>query len=188
MVKAAPETRKMIIDILTLAFAENKSVQAICGANIRRVRRLMAYGYDNCAAFGRVYLTEDHSACALVLFPDRKRTSLKTILWDLKLVVKVIGLTKLFRVLKRESVIKSHHPKAPFSYLWFIGVDPSTQGRGKGSALLDRIIEDAAVANRPVYLETSTIENIAFYKRHGLEVTGEVQFGYKLFLINNYRK
>jgi GNAT superfamily N-acetyltransferase len=183
MVKEAPETRNRIIDILAMSFAANKSVQAICGNNLQRIRGLMAYGYDNCTAFGRVYLNEDLSACALVLFPDRKRTSLKTILWDLKLVFKVIGLKKLFKVLKRESVIKSHHPRAPFSYLWFIGVDPSMQGRGKGSTLLDSIIEDAAVANRPVYLETSTIENIAFYKRHGLEVFGELKFGYTLFML-----
>jgi ribosomal protein S18 acetylase RimI-like enzyme len=71
----------------------------------------------------------------------------------------------------------SHHPSEPCWYLPTIGVDPSCQGRGLGSALLqyaiERIDRDGAVA----YLESSNARNIPLYQRYGFEIMGEIQAG-----------
>lgn len=72
----------------------------------------------------------DQQACALILFSDKKRTSFRTLLWDLKLASSVIGLNRVSAVLKREVMIRSNHPKEPIAYLWFIGVNPQLHGKG----------------------------------------------------------
>ncbi|MCA1589088.1 MAG: GNAT family N-acetyltransferase, partial [Acidobacteria bacterium] len=73
--------------------------------------------------------------------------------------------------------MEKYHPKESHWYLPMIGVDPSHQGNGVGSALiaeaLKRVDDDKSIA----YLESSNPRNISLYKRHGFEVIGEIQVG-----------
>lgn len=174
-----------IIDILVHSFSANKSVRTLCGDDEKRRRLLIEYAYNYCSAFGKVYLSNDRDACALVLFPDRKRTTLKTVFWDIKLLAKVVSLPKLFRVMRREAAINKFHPIHPIYYIWFLGVAPQAQGSGKGSELMDKMLADARLMARPVYLETSTAANLPFYRRHGLEVFHELALDYRIYMLNN---
>ena len=61
----------------------------------------------------------------------------------------------------------------PHWYLAGIGVDPSEQRRGVGSALLRPGLEGAARSRLPAVLLTNNEANIAFYARHGFEVERE---------------
>jgi ribosomal protein S18 acetylase RimI-like enzyme len=61
----------------------------------------------------------------------------------------------------------------PHWYLAVLGIDPSMQGRGIGSALIVPILERADLAGLPCYLETEKEINLAFYRRHGFEVIVE---------------
>ncbi|MFN2413349.1 MAG: GNAT family N-acetyltransferase [Pyrinomonadaceae bacterium] len=74
-------------------------------------------------------------------------------------------------------LMEKYHPKESHWYLPMIGVDPSHQGNGVGSALmveaLKRVDDDKSIA----YLESSNPRNISLYKRHGFEVIGEIQVG-----------
>lgn len=90
----------------------------------------MDYSFNVCNEFGEVWTSDDQQACALILFPDKKRPSFRTLLWDLKLALSVIGIYRLSAVLKREAMIKSNHPKEPIAYLWFIGVNPQLHRKG----------------------------------------------------------
>src|SRR5688500_17316709 len=120
MKRATVNDRRLVIDILKKSFDDNKSVNYVVKQDQKRLERLnglMEYSFDVCNAFGEVWMSDDPQACALILFPDKKRTSLRTVLWDLKLYLSVIGLNSVSSVLKRESMIKNHHPKEPFAYL-----------------------------------------------------------------------
>lgn len=66
------------------------------------------------------------------------------------------------------------HPEGPHFYLWMLGVEPSAQGRGVGSALLRSIIARSESAGLPVYLETDREISVRIYQRHGFEVEREV--------------
>lgn len=179
--------KERIVQILLEAFEQNKSVNYICGDDNHRyyrIRLLMEYAFDVCEKYGKVYLSKNRNACALVLFPERKNFSLKVLLWDIKLAVRVIGLNNMSKVLEREREIKKRHPKSPFFYLWFIAVLPSQQGSGNGSALLAQILKDAKEMQRPIYLETSTSQNLPWYKRFNFKIYSELDFGYKFYLLN----
>jgi GNAT superfamily N-acetyltransferase len=69
------------------------------------------------------------------------------------------------------------HPEERHWYLPMIGVEPNSQGRGLGGALMHHAIarsdEDEALA----YLESANPRNISLYERHGFEVMGKIQIG-----------
>ena len=138
MRKAAISDKSIILDILTRSFDDNKSVNYVVKQDqnrVDRITKLMDYSFNVCNEFGEVWISDHQQACALILFPDKKRSSFRTLLWDLKLALSVIGLDRVNAVLKREAMIKSNHPKEPIAYLWFIGVNPQLHRKGIGSAL-----------------------------------------------------
>jgi ribosomal protein S18 acetylase RimI-like enzyme len=184
--KAEPYHKQLILDILSKSFDDNKSVNYVVKQdNYRedRIRGLIDYSFNVCYAFGEVWISDDEKACALILLPDKKKTTLSAVLWDAKLAISVIGLNRVGPVLSRESKIKSFHPKDKFSYLWFIGVSNLFQNRGKGSQLLEGIIQNSEANEKPIYLETSVERNIPWYKKHGFEVFQTLDFGYTLYML-----
>lgn len=185
--KRADENQKsLVVDILSRSFDDNKSVNYVVKQDSERqsrIKGLMEYSFNVCNAFGEVWLSDDNEACALVLLPDKKRTTLNSILWDAKLALSVIGLNRIGSVLGRESKINSFHPREPFTYLWFIGVKPGLQNKGKGSALLEEIIEASNDQGRPIYLETSVDRNLPWYQKHGFEIFTTLSLTYTLYLL-----
>lgn len=143
----------------------------------------MEYAFDMCLRYGKVYLSDDKNGCALVLLPDRKKTSLSTILLDARLVHRSFGLANIRKVLSRESKIKKAQLAGSKYYLWFIAVRPGRRGNGVGGRLLTQIIEEAKGGNRSVCLETSTEQNLPWYKKHGFEVYNTIDFSYPLYFL-----
>ena len=70
-----------------------------------------------------------------------------------------------------------YHPNEPHWYLPLMGLDPSQQGKGFGSALLQHTLIQVDRDNRLAYLESSNPRNIPLYKRHGFELLGTIQSG-----------
>lgn len=186
MTKAAYSQKDLVIDILSKSFDDNQSVNYIVKQDEKRperIKALMDYSFEVCYAFGEVFLSDDKRACALVLFPDQKRTTLKSIILDVKLILSCVGITNIKKALSRESKIKSLQPKEPMYYLWFIGVDPKCQQTGAGTKLLHEVIEDSKQKERPIFLETSTLKNLPWYKRFGFNTYNELDLGYKLYFL-----
>ena len=67
------------------------------------------------------------------------------------------------------------HPLDPQWYLALLGVEPEQQGRGLGSALLQRFVQQVDADEAPAYLETDRPENVAFYGQVGFDVVREVE-------------
>jgi ribosomal protein S18 acetylase RimI-like enzyme len=58
-------------------------------------------------------------------------------------------------------------------YLNMLATHPDWQRQGLGEALMTAVFEIADVAGLPCYLETETVENVAYYRHHGFEVRTE---------------
>lgn len=69
------------------------------------------------------------------------------------------------------------HPKYPHWYLPMIGVEPSRQGSGIGSALLQHTLANCDGDGLPAYLESSNPKNIPLYERFGFELIGTIRSG-----------
>lgn len=178
------QKKEQIIKILSESFHDNKSTNFVIKQVKKkdfRLRKLIEYSIFYGESFGEVYLSEDNHSCYIILDTEKKKTTLKSVFWDLRLIFQCIGLTNIKKVLKRESLIKSNHPKENFIHLWYIGVIPTEQGLGKGTRLMKMIIDDARSQNKKIYLETSTERNFKFYEDLGFkeEVRGN-QLGYSL--------
>ncbi|WP_207428901.1 N-acetyltransferase [Pedobacter sp. SYSU D00535] len=186
MIKASSHDKGLVIDILTKSFDTNQSVNYIVKQDKHREKRveaLMDYSFEVCYSFGEVFLSENKKACALILYPDKKKTNLKSILLDIKLILHSVGISNVQKALSRESKIKKLQPKEPMYYIWFIGVDPEYQNSGIGSSLLQEVIADSSQKKRPLYLETSTLKNIPWYKKFGFDIYNELDLSYKLFFL-----
>lgn len=184
MQRASIAEKGIIVDILTQSFLDNKSVNYAIKQDARqeqRIRKLMEYSFDICSLFGDVFISEDRKGCALVVMPDKKKTTFKSVLLDIKLVFTAIGIANIKKAMKRESEINKIHPGKNLYYLWFIGVCPSGQGKGVGSRLLTEVIQEGLNKKRTVCLETSTLKNIPWYEKHGLKIYTELDFGYTLY-------
>lgn len=184
MIRAELKDKELIVDILAKSFNDNKSVNYIVKQDERResrVKKLMEYSFDVCYLFGDVFVSEDRKGCALIVMPDKKKTTLKSVVLDAKLVLSVIGLSNVKKAMSREAAINKLHPKEPFYYLWFIGVEPSDQNKGIGSVLMQDIIIESWAKRRPIYLETSTLKNIPWYEKFGFTIYHKLDFGYELF-------
>jgi GNAT superfamily N-acetyltransferase len=83
--------------------------------------------------------------------------------------------TRAYVALRALTHVEQQHPKAPHWYLGVLGTRAAEQGKGIGSALLQPALERCDEEAVPAYLESSKHTNIAFYHRHGFEVTGEIQ-------------
>lgn len=186
MIKADYRDKEHVVDILAKSFDGNKSVNYIVkqdGKRKQRLRSLMAYSFDVCHAFGDVFLSEDKKGCALVLLPDKKVKTLKSLWWNIKLITNCIGLSNIKKAMDRETKIKKLQPKDKMYYLWFIGVGPEDQNKGTGTDLLQQVIKKGELLNRPVCLETSTMKNIPWYEKFGFKIYNELDLGYRLFFL-----
>lgn len=186
MIRATYKDKPRIVDILASSFQDNQSVNYIAkqdNKRAKRIRNLMAYSFEVCYLFGEVFLTEDKKACALILYPDKKKTTLKSTLLDIQLIISCIGIENVRKALSREAKISKLQPKDHSWYLWFIGVDPKYQNHGIGSELLNNIIAENEKKKRGVYLETSTRKNLPWYDKFGFKIYNELDLGYKLFFL-----
>jgi len=67
------------------------------------------------------------------------------------------------------------HPAQPHYYLFLLGTRPRWQGRGLGSSLIAPVLNRCDQDRVPAYLEATSERNVPLYRRHGFEVTTEIQ-------------
>lgn len=186
MIKATSRDKEIVVTILAESFDSNKSVNYVANQSknrLKNIRVLMEYSFDTCLDYGEIFLSEDKSACALILYPENKKTTYKSIYNDLRLAISCIGVTRIFKVLEREGKIKSNHPKTSMAYLWFMGVTPAKQGTGIGGKLLTEVITYCDSLKKPIFLETSTLKNLPWYSKYGFGIIKELDLSYTLYIL-----
>lgn len=81
-----------------------------------------------------------------------------------------MGLGTTRRVMKWMGTWESHDPEESHWHLGPVAVEPSLQGRGIGSHLLEEFCERMDATSELSYLETEKEVNVGFYERFGFEV------------------
>jgi GNAT superfamily N-acetyltransferase len=122
---------------------------------------------------GATWTTADHAGAALWAPPGH---------WQLppaRLARHAVPLFRAFgrrlpRALRALTAVERRHPTGPHWYLAVLGTAPHRQGTGVGSALLAPVLARCDDEGVPAYLESSKEANLAFYSRHGFEVTEQI--------------
>jgi ribosomal protein S18 acetylase RimI-like enzyme len=124
-------------------------------------------------AHGSAYYVEGYAGAALWLPPDVHP--------DEDVLISLVQCTvsepmqkDVFAVFEQ---MGRYHPREPHWYLPLIGVDPSHQGKGYGSALLQHALLPCDRDHTLAYLESTNPKNIPLYERHGFELLGTIQVG-----------
>jgi ribosomal protein S18 acetylase RimI-like enzyme len=177
----------LVVSIISASFKDNKSTNFVTGNNTSKLPALVRYSFYKALLNDGVFINDDDTAACLVLDPNEKKISIRYLYYTLVLTLNVIGLQRIKEVLKREKLISKHQPKHNFLHLWYIGVIPTSAGAGKGTQLLQEILKFYSSSNKMMYLETSTIRNLPFYKKNGFDLVKKIEneLPYILYIFKN---
>ncbi|MDH6252674.1 GNAT superfamily N-acetyltransferase [Chryseobacterium sp. H1D6B] len=186
MKKATFSDREKAVDILCQAFINVLIPNSInfvvkkSGNRYKRLKALMEFQFDLSMLDGNIFLSDDNKGC--ILYLDRNEFSFKKLLLEGRLLIACIGLDNMFKVLRREKLLKNFHPKEKFIHLWLMAVIPNEQGNGIGKKLLKESLK--MYKDELIYIETTTPENRAFYTQNGFEIFHETfELDYPLYFL-----
>ena len=176
----APEEMLAAGELLAAAFRDNPLGVAVIGDDPRRRLRSNRYGMRTMLPTARVHgqvlvaRSRDRPIGVLVATPPLRH--------PLPPPGAIARLRCLLgqgpRTVRRwEAVfveLDRFHPRLPHWYLGTLGVDPSQQSAGVGSALVRAMAHKVDAEGLPTYLETDREENVRFYMRHGFAVVGKL--------------
>jgi len=146
------------------------------GQRLRALERFQATRARQLLDGEGVWTTDDLTCAALWARPGHWRSSLR----------EEAALAPCFahpRLLARMPLVaagwqgmeRKHPSKPQHWYLAVLGTDPSAQGRGLGSAVLQPVLEQCDADGVGAYLESSKERNIDFYARHGFRVLDQLR-------------
>jgi GNAT superfamily N-acetyltransferase len=127
---------------------------------------------------GIVFTTDGHAGASVWAKPGHWKLPTATVLRLLPGMLRIFGFRTLLRTVRILTAFEKRHPKDDTHWhLQLLGTDPPMQRKGVGAALMAEVLETCDREGRGAYLETQKIENVAYYRRHGFEVTQEIQLG-----------
>jgi GNAT superfamily N-acetyltransferase len=121
---------------------------------------------------GRVWTTSELAGAALTLPPKAWRAPTRVTLLE-----GTAFIARLPRAARLGAAMEWRHLRGPHYYVRDIGVLPSMQGKGLGSALMRPTLDRCDREGLPAYLEASSERSAALYERLGFRVTGELRVG-----------
>ncbi|MCL4446534.1 MAG: GNAT family N-acetyltransferase [Actinobacteria bacterium] len=168
---------EVLAGVLTRAFYDDPVAIFMIPSGKRRLRALAKFYrimlVKQYLSFGEVWTTDDLAGAALWAPPNKPPPTLRDLLYLLPVLPQFLGPSTV-AALRLIARIDAKRPKVEHWYLSTLGTDPSSQGRGVGSALLNEVLSRCDEAGMPAFLESSKESNVPFYARHGFDVTGEI--------------
>jgi ribosomal protein S18 acetylase RimI-like enzyme len=165
--------------MLARAFSDDPIAEWACRPDSLRqamLERFHATRVGQLLAHDEVWISAERTSAALWAPPKRWRTTLRE---DVELSRGMLHprlAPRLPLIAAGLYGIERKHPLAPpHWYLAVLGTDPSFQGQGLGSAVLQPVLEQCDSDGVAAYLESSKERNIDFYARHGFRVSGQLR-------------
>lgn len=176
-----PKHMDAAAQVLARSFREDPIARYLFPNDTRRAHLLPWYlgsAVHYCSNYGEVYVTETMNGVAAWLPPGKIRVSNYWHMFRSGMLFAPlkVGPAAFSRLMALRAYTEAAHERwAPQEhwYLFVLGVEPSSQGRGIGGALMDPVLAQADSENTPCYLETQYEKNLPFYEKHGFEVVQE---------------
>ena len=165
-----------LVGVLNRAFDSDTIFEYVQPEKARRARVVAQFhkaSVHYARQFGVADVAPQSAGLALWLPPGAEQLTLPRMLQTGfgKLALSLgATLPRLLRVDSQLSQMHKAHAPGRHWYLFLLGVDPAFHGQGVGSQLLEQGVARARVQELPIYLETQTEANVAFYTRRGFTV------------------
>jgi ribosomal protein S18 acetylase RimI-like enzyme len=177
--RATSSDREAVVRILTAAFYDDPLMRWVFPHASRRegaLRRIFEMEANTFLQQGLVFLAENEQA-ATTWMPPSVKESLNplTVLRNLPAWFLASGPLRSIQDLRAFAATERRHPKEPHYYLGSVGVDPTSQGQGFGSALLEEMMPRIDAERMPSYLLNSNERNLPLYERFGYQVVEALQ-------------
>ena len=169
---ASLDDRSLLCEILAEAFKTNPSVNWVVGnrkGKQTRINLVVKYSVDKCLREGTALISGNEKGAALYFLPDYSTFSFREIYWQVVLAIRVVGLFRVFEIMKRERFIKSKKRAVSHLYFWYLGVKSDTRDGKAFRELRDYVFELAKENGLPILIETSEPKNIKPYQRIGFK-------------------
>lgn len=121
-------------------------------------------------ARGTTYATDDVVALAAFVPPGRPEVELEP---EPDAVPVVHPAERLAKFAALGPLLAEHTPAEPHWYLNLLATHPHWQRQGLGALLMQPVFDICAREGLPLYLETETVANVAYYGHHGFRVRSE---------------
>jgi GNAT superfamily N-acetyltransferase len=174
---AALEDHPALTEVLARAFDDDPILRWV----FPRARARARYGPEffrwslwRCADQRVTWTTAGRAGAAIWALPDRWQVTLPQLGRLVRRLGRGVGVRGPI-VTWGFAGIERNHPRDRHLYLAVLGVEPEQQGAGLGSALIAPGLELCDREGMPAYLETGKERNLAFYGRHGFQVTEQVR-------------
>jgi ribosomal protein S18 acetylase RimI-like enzyme len=155
--------------VIAWVFPDEHRRRGVLAAFMEFRLRELAFPHDE------VWMTAGGAAAAVWLPPPgRWQLPRSQRLRLLPPLVRFFGLRTASVLAGLERMEQRHPDNRSHWYLFILGTEQAAQGQGLGSALLAHMLAHVDADGMPVYLESSNERNLAWYGRHGFEVTDEV--------------
>ena len=190
MRKGYNSDKRLVIDILVSAFLpikEENSINLIVKQDHKRAQRmeiLMEYLFEKALYFGEVYISDNEKSCILLKFPHREKTTLKSIIWNIKLATKCIGLTRVPKVLKRQKITERNYPSTPHIRPMIMGTIDENKGNGTAARMMLELINTHKDKHLPVIVDAAADHNVRLYQKIGFKIIGrEDELGFPIHFL-----
>lgn len=190
MRKANITDKKLVSEILISAFAplkENNSINLVVKQDEKRIERmqiLMEYLFEKAFSFGEIYISENNKACILLKYPNNEKITIKTILLNIKLAIKCIGIERVFSILKRQRIANYNYPKEKHIRPLLMGVKKECKGNGTAARLMIEVKNKFYKNPLPIVLDTTSIKNVSLYQKFGFKVIKkEENLGFPIYFL-----
>ena len=128
----------------------------------------LRFAYRRWLAYEATYTTDDSVSVAAFIPPGRPEIDVER---EAELPVHPPDRLERFRAIGE--VIAANTPPEPHWYLNLLGTHPDWQRQGLGTLVIGPIVELCDRERLPLYLETETESNVAYYSHLGFAVRGE---------------
>ncbi|GAA0871281.1 hypothetical protein GCM10009117_04270 [Gangjinia marincola] len=167
---------RIVAETLKETPSAEETVKSV-GDRDKHFLRLATHMVEKAIRKDALIISEDGHGVAIVFktVPGEKDSLID--LWeDLKLAWRVIGIKKVFKILKKQKYVKAQRPAdSPYLYCWFWGIDTPYRGAELqvGKKMKDTFFEMAEEQQLPFYADTRTKRNVLVYVRLGFEMFHE---------------
>jgi ribosomal protein S18 acetylase RimI-like enzyme len=179
-VQLEPSQRDQAAELLARAFHNDPLYMLVMPEDDKRaaaLQWLFERVVHYCLLYGQLYTTPALEGVAGWLPPGQTRLTAGRVVWSgLYATPLRMGLAAYRRFDAYMSYADRLHGRyAPEShwYLWVLGVDPPSQGKGIGGRLIQPVLARASADGTACYLETEMERNVRFYEKYGFKIVGE---------------